>query len=260
MSLSPDVEQLPSYSNPPVMEVSFGIAFATTEPVQTRHLGQFWESACSKYPKTSDALPILDPAELPLKLSAPVPIPLRRVMAYDPANEFVAQIQDTRLYLNWRRSDPTQTYPRFPIVKSRFGELWEGFLGFAETHGLGQVVATRFELTYVNQIRVGEGGILGAIERYLRPFRFSDVAGLAQAESVSSTWRFRMPELAGTGSIALGNIAGDSGSLNLTVACSADARSAGSQDQWFDGAHRWIVREFTELTTPAGHTEWGREK
>ena len=44
--------------------------------------------------------------------------------------------------------------------------------------------------------------------------------------------------------------------LNMT--CSGQASVEYSFPNWFDTAHEWIVRGFTDLTTDEAHKLWGR--
>lgn len=255
-------EKLPSFSNPPVVEVVFGIRFATSLPMQTRHLGQLWQELGDDYPQTEDAFPLIDPEEVPVKMSL-IPALLRRIRAYSGDRQFLLQIQDTRLYVNWVKADAPVVYPRFEAVQSRFEAAWSGLLRFAEAQGLGELTPKRFELTYVN--RIGTGGRVADIaEGYLKTLRFSDLKGeqFALPKALNATWKFDMPSHAGEGSITAtdGAASGGPEGLVLTFACAGDPSEVWDRAGWFAAAHTWIVRGFTELTTEKGHREWGREQ
>lgn len=95
---------LPSYKQPPVTEVSFGAIFKPLDNIQMRHFGQFWEEQRADYPTTSDLGPLLDVSDVETQiLNLP---PLRRMMCFSEDQQFVVQIQDRRLHLNWRRVKP----------------------------------------------------------------------------------------------------------------------------------------------------------
>ncbi len=255
-------EKLPSFRNPPVVEVVFGIRFATSLPMQTRHLGQLWQALGSDYPETEDAFPLIDAEEVPAKMS-PIPALLRRIRAYSGDRHFLLQIQDTRLYVNWIKADAPVVYPRFEAVQSRFEAAWSGLVRFAESQDLGRVTPGRFELTYVN--RIGAGGRVADIaEGYLKTLRFSDLEGeqFARPRGLNATWKFDMPNDAGEGSVMAvdGAAPGGPEGLVLTFACAGAPSEVWDRAKWFAAAHTWIVRGFTELTTPKGHGEWGREQ
>jgi uncharacterized protein (TIGR04255 family) len=47
--------------------------------------------------------------------------------------------------------------------------------------------------------------------------------------------------------------------LDLTARGNIESTEKSDILQWFDLAHEWIVRGFTDLTTPALHEIWGKE-
>src|ERR1700688_3267630 len=98
-STTSSLPPLPSYKNPPVIEVSFGVIFQNLAALQTVHFGQFWAEHRQDYPKTSDASPLLDASDVEgLRLVAFDSPPLRRVMCLSANDQYVVQLQDTRVH------------------------------------------------------------------------------------------------------------------------------------------------------------------
>ena len=259
------VPPLPSYKNPPVIEVSFGTIFSPLSEMQTRHFGQFWTEHKSDYPKTKDLGPLLDLSRLgPHGISMDVP-PLRRMMCFSDDEKYVAQVQDSRLHLNWRKIPISSEYPRYPVVSAKFQKLWKDFGAFADREGIGPLSVIRYELVYVNHVELGLGSsIADLLEEYVKLFCFSPIqaAYLSPPESVNTTWNFAMPEQRGTATASLSNATNKEGQnlLVLVFTCNGAPSEKHDMVDWFQSAHEWIVRSFTELTTDDAHQKWGRER
>ncbi len=261
---STSLPPLPSYQHPPVIEVSFGIIFKTLEGMQSRHFGEFWVEHRDEFPTTADNSPLLDATDLVAQrlmvMSMP---PLRRMMCYSEEKQYVAQIQDGRLHLNWRKVKPDDQYPRYHNVLKRFRTFWSDFAQFVEQRKIGALSVLRFELSYFNHIELGTD-VAASVEEYIRFFQFSPMKDsyLSPPETVNAAWRFAMPNQRGTASASLNNARDQSGKnlLVLVLTCTGTPSDKYSETDWYDSAHEWIVRSFTDLTTPNAHQKWGREK
>src|SRR5271157_66079 len=254
---------LPSYRLPPVIEVSFGIVFQPLASMQTRHLGQFWTEQRAAFPATNDANPLVDLSDIEAQrlvvLSLP---PLRRMMCFSQDQQYAMQVQESRLYLNWRKQTDIE-YPRYPAVHDKFQNLWLEFAKFVEREQLGPVVQVRYELAYVNHIQLGSN-VAQSLEEHVKLFRFSPIQAtyLSPPESVNTTWRFAMPNQRGTATATLSNATDEKNQniLVLVLTCIGAPSEKYSAGEWFQSGHEWIVRSFTELTTDAAHQKWERER
>jgi len=255
---------LPSYKHPPVIEVSFGAIFQRLDGFQTRHFGQFWAEQRADYPVTSDISPLVDVTDLEAQRLVIMNLPpLRRMMCFSENQQFVAQIQDSRLHLNWRKVQPQDEYPRYDVVHIRFERLWSDFSKFVERERVGNISLLRFELSYFNHIELGTN-VANSLEEHIRFFRFSPVQPgyLSPPESVNAVWRFAMPDQKGTATASLTNATDKDGRnlLVLVFTCTGTPSEKYTATEWYDSAHEWIVRSFTDLTTAKAHQKWGREK
>jgi uncharacterized protein (TIGR04255 family) len=254
---------LPSYSHPPVTEVSFGIVFNPLTAMQSRHFGEFWVDLKEEYPRTEDASPLLDGigAEAARLTLLEMP-PLRRMMSYSADDQYVAQVQESRVYLNWRKVKPENAYPRYAAIYPKFEQLWGRFSSFADREKIGSPSISRYELAYFNHVELGSN-VADSLEEHVKLFRFSPVEAtfLSQPESVNATWRFAMPQQRGTATATLGNAKNQKGQdlLVLVLTCTGAPSEKYSTTEWFQAAHEWIVRSFTDLTTGTAHQKWGRE-
>jgi len=261
---SSDRGPLPSYKSPPVIEVSFGIHFEKLGGLQVRHFGQFWQSHLRNYPITEDAqpaLPLFEDVQQRLVLMT-LP-PLRRMMAYSEDRVYVAQVQDSMFFYNWRKLDSERVYPRFGPIWKRFSELYSAFEKFVAAAKIGELHPTKYELTYVNHIELGTD-VPKSLEEHVQLFRFSPIQTryLSPPQSVNTTWRFDMPDDRGTATANLSNAKSAEGEniLVLAFTCHGTPSKAYGMDAWFESGHEWIVRSFTELTTKKAHEKWERER
>jgi uncharacterized protein (TIGR04255 family) len=263
-TMNSSLPPLPSYQNPPVVEVSFGIIFKTLQKMQSRHFGEFWVEHRDEFPATQDNSPLLDATDLAAeRLMVMQTPPLRRMMCYSGDGQYVAQIQDARLHFNWRRTKPDDRYPRYHNVLSRFRKFRSEFTEFVTQRDIGPLSVLRFELSYFNHIELGTD-IAAAIEEHIQYFRFSPLKDsyLSPPETVSAVWRFAMPDQRGSASASLNNATDQTGKnlLLLVLTCTGAPSDKYSDEDWYNSAHEWIVRSFTDLTTPQAHQKWGRER
>jgi uncharacterized protein (TIGR04255 family) len=250
---------IPSYGNPPLTEVAFGVQYATL-PLQTRHVGQFWTEIKEDYPLTQDFPPVPDVGEAP-GVSILVMPPLRRAFFATPTTEYVIQLQESRFHHNWRKLSPGVVYPRFSVVFRRFLSAWGLFSDFVKRQGLQEPKPSRYELTYVNEIEV-----LGSIriEQAVKLFDWKNINAkfLPEPLAANIAWSFPLPDSKGNMNVSTNRLTRPDGrsAVLLTLACSGQsANESYSLDEWFQTAHQWIVQGFTDLTTPEAHNVWNRE-
>jgi uncharacterized protein (TIGR04255 family) len=250
---------IPSYSTPPLTEVACGVQFSAL-PLQTKHIGQFWTEIAGEYPLTQDfpPTPLIGESASVSFLSLP---PLRRVFMATASTEFVIQIQESRFHHNWRKLSPEVRYPRFGVVFPRFLSAWGRFSDFAKGQGLAEPKPTRYELTYVNEIdSLGSIGIEQAVKLF--DWRAVNAEFLPDPQATNIAWSFPLPDGKGLMNVSTNRLTRPDGrsAVLLTLACSGPSGSEKfSLNDWFETAHEWIVRGFTDLTTPEAQRIWNRE-
>jgi uncharacterized protein (TIGR04255 family) len=251
---------IPSYGEPPITEVVCGVQFAAV-PLQTRHVGQFWMEISGEYPSSQDFPPVPDIGEIP-SVDLLVMPPLRRVFFASPTAEFVVQVQESRFHFNWRKLNPEVTYPRFWVVFEKFKTAWGRFSDFLKRQGLEEPKPSRYELTYVNEIET-----LGSIriEQAVKLFDWENIDAkyLPKPQAANIAWSFALPDAKGVMNVSTNRLTRPDGrsAVLLTLACSGPgANEKYSLDEWFETAHQYIVRGFTDLTTKEAHEIWKREK
>ncbi len=150
---------LPSYKNPPLVEVALSVVFEPVEGLTDAHLSPFWWTVRNSFPfvRLAHAIPTdLQSFELGMVESPGIQIELAkqletRVLMTAEADDWVCQVQRNRLVVNWRKR--SEAYPRFSATLSKLTMMWDGWKSFVESLGFERPKPVAWEVTYVNQIR-----------------------------------------------------------------------------------------------------------
>jgi uncharacterized protein (TIGR04255 family) len=265
---------LPDYSNPPVVEVVCGVQFESLDGFVAPHLGFRWESLQPDYPFFKEFPPLAAQIE-PEHLLAPGQVnirlhekpPLARMWYTNDDESRVVQVQRDRFLTNWKKVSDEQPYPRFPDVFGLFSEKFSLFRDFVEG-SIGSVKPLQYELSYVNQIPLGDGwssyaevGKVLADHEYRTGVRF-----LPSPEVINWTTAFQLPQGLGRlyiAAVSASRVIDKRPVLQLTLTARGINSPAEleSMADWFDVARQWIVRGFTDLTGESmQYSVWGRIK
>lgn len=264
---------LPSYRRPPVIEVVCGVQFEQLPSFSSVHFGKLWRHVEAEYPRTEDREPVAEifergpDAEVKdevVTLGAP---PLRRVFYITEDGNYLLQVQPSRFLANWRKRHEHDQYPRFTAAYARFASGWETFLAFLGQEKLGSPRVNQYELTYINHIFEATEAFPEGMQEHLRflSWRNTRSLGFLPAPRVANL-RVQFPLANGKGvlhaTVTHGLRASDKkGVMVLDLTARGPARSDWSDMKgWFDLAHEWIVRGFTDLTTAEAHQRWERER
>jgi uncharacterized protein (TIGR04255 family) len=269
----PTPRLLPEFETPPVNEVVFGLLTRPVAGFAIPHIGRFWEQVKHDYPSSEEAPPLLPlietfgdtPATMNVELTD---VPLPRVWLVSESGNYLIQLQRDRFHYNWRRVNPQDTYPRYPAVRERFENALTRFMSFLDSSQIEPPTPLQYELTYINHIPISSEDTLGnELRRILRDFTWESVDRfLSEADQFNSSFSFRMPNDVGrlhtvcrlgqhrkTGERVL--------SLELVARGMPSSKKLPDMWSWFDVAHEWIVRGFTDLTEERiQQEEWRRTR
>ena len=262
--------QLPDYSNPPVIEVVFGIQFRELKGLSTPFLGRFWETlGIDDFPtfKEMPELPHVVEKDNPMHFQDRPEIttyqipPLPRLFFFDKTQSHLVQLQRDRLLTNWRKTSIESEYPRYRTLYPKFEATYSRFLDFIAHLQIGTVEPDQFELTYVNHIkREGKWENLRNIESVFPGFRCcTNDAFLPEPEKIS--WRriYRFPSNEGRLYATVNEAFDAEGNKVYVLNMTARGYKGGSIQEWFNQAHEWIVRGFSDLTDEKIQAElWGK--
>lgn len=174
-----------TFARPPINEVVLGIGFLPRQDLLVPHFGRFWNLIREQYPNVAHAPPVAAAGVLPLQDASGAWLP--RVWFIGADDSRLVQLQQDQLYVNWRQTEESKPYPRFPAIREEFHRVWEVFSRFLDEETGTAPQPIRMELSYINIVPHGEGwtsaadfgGVLRdygwqARERYLPgPSRFA---------------------------------------------------------------------------------------
>jgi uncharacterized protein (TIGR04255 family) len=273
--------RLPEFEEPPVVEVAISLQFKALESLRTPQIGMLWGvfraegySRIEEHGELEPAIEEFEGISLPkvgirVQTFDDAPPPPRVWFLNEPQNELI-QIQRDRLIVNWRRGAHAEPYPRYSHIIERFRSATASFVKFLNAEGLGEVVPTQCELTYVNHMPTGLGWLKhGELTNVVTTWenRYSD-GYLKIPEDVDFRARYRMDDESGN---ALGRLhvvfqpayRTTDGQpifvMNLTGRGRPAPADLSGALLLFDREHEWIVRGFTSITTGDMHKLWRRK-
>lgn len=254
-------DELPSYKNPPINEVVCGLRFKTPERLRIPHIGLLWNKFKSDYPNIQHVPPIAS-SKGELILDKQVNVPLPRVWFINEEDDQLIQFQLDRFYFNWRRRE--KNYPRYSNVIKNFKNVFGIMRDFFNEFNLGELKPIEYELTYLNHIPKGDGWeTIDDLPNLFLDFKWnrSTTRFLHNPQKITWTAEFALPEQKGTLSVNLKNATRIEDKLPLLVfELSAklidESIPLEKIPDWFNLSHEWIVKGFTDLTTPEMQKFW----
>jgi uncharacterized protein (TIGR04255 family) len=258
-------DPLPSYKKPPVDEVVCGFRFEPLRDLKVPHIGLLWEKFRNEYPTAQHAVPIATDNSIAVDEATGLPLP--RIWFISKADNELIQFQSDRFYYNWRhRGDD---YPRYPSIIKKFDKARVCLDVFAMELKLGKIKPLECELTYINHIPAGQGWEkIDDLPKVIRDFTWQKGKHHFLPNPTNVAWqvRFELPESNGWLNVKLNQanrkVDGvPSLILELTARGLGEETTEKAMHNWFNLAHEWIVRGFTELTEKEiQETFWKRKK
>lgn len=260
----PQDDFLPSFHDPPVVEVVCGVVFEPLQYLMAPHLGLLWDRLQPNYTTVTEASP-LGPAIGPPESQNRPPLP--RVWFLNEEGDSLIQVQRDRFLHNWRRSDANSEYPRYGTVVTQFKDNFALFQEFVNEFGLGEIEPVEYELSYFNYLYRGKTwDSLRDLGHIFRDIGWSDPDNrfLPPPDDVRYELHFELPEEQGAlrmrcrnGTIA--ETQEEIIAVDLVAKGMPGGPTESEMQQWFDLAHSWIVQGFADVTTRAAQEEhWRR--
>jgi len=265
---------LPDFEAPPIDEVAIGVQFVSPiDGFVDPHAGLFWQSVKDRYPRAEshsrvEALP--QPFTALPNFASPFGFPFSpsagsRTFLITEDDAYLLQLQNNRFFRNWRRRQPD--YPHFEALSESFLEEFSAFRAFLQREGLQEKPIGLFEVTYINWITDL------TMPQFLRP---------AAAVDLETDGIDKWPENQNWQAVYECKGGSKDAVARLATQCAPAARTTdqgveqGTQFAFtfshpgapvidaeripdlLISAQRYIVRSFTQLTTPSAHKTWQR--
>ena len=264
---------LPDFDAPPVIETLLGVQFSSTKQFPTRLYTEYWKRIMSRFPSLELQGPLPAVTEefgRPQALAFGIQLVQGDESRYwyiDESGTRLLQIQKDRFIHNWRRIKD-EPYPHYDEdIRPRFEKEWVEFCSFLREKGYDKPVVNQCEVTYVNHIEPGEDSAhVGDLSKVISCW--SDTYSghfLKQPETTTFNVRYLMPENRGRLYIMGQPVirkrdAKQVFQLNLTARGKPKSSELHDILEWLDLGREWIVRGFTDFTTPEMHRLWKRKE
>ncbi len=262
----PSVVPFPSYKRPPINEVVCGMRFHVLDKLRIPHVGLLWDKFRQEYPIIQHAPPVAS-SKGEILIDSVTGVPLQRIWFINKLDDELIQFQFDRFYFNWRRRQ--DAYPRYSYVIKNFEAITDNILEFFREFELGELKPIEYELSYINHIPRGEGwNTIDDLPRVFSDFVWRQTTRrfLPNPSSVGWQAEFLLPEEKGhlVANLRMAIRTNDKVPLfvlNITARTGGElAADKKAIREWFDIAHEFIVRGFTDLTTPeVQKSVWERE-
>ncbi len=256
------IKRLPYYRNPPINEVVCGMRIHPADNLLIPHIGLLWDKFRAEYPRLQHTQPLATTkGEIAVDKVTKLPIP--RIWFISNSDDQLIQFQNDRFYFNWRKRK--NDYPRYKNMMSNFEIVFRAVKALFNEFELGELEPIEYELTYLNHIPRGNGWeTIDDLSNIFSDFHWnkSDTRFLHHPKEVGWAADFSFPDQKGHLSISLKQGIRILDELPILI-FELKAMGFDSEDSfrnWFDLAHEWIVRGFTDLTIDKMHEFWGVEK
>lgn len=258
-----------SFRNPPVVETVLSIQFEELENFRNIHFGKFHAQIESDFsnsedqprlPRIFESFPLV-PKLNRIQLQQSGGEPNRVWYRSARENSLMLQLQPDRFSLNWCKREG-QSYPRYTAYRPEFFRGFGQFREFAEQSGLGPVLPTLCEVTYVNHIIPNDGeSVSDCCAAVMAGLEWVSVDGWLQQPPESFSFNRTFPIQTNKGRLYVELNAGNNGECDI-VQAKITARTICEQGSdasiELDLAHDWVVKSFVSLTTDdARKVRWG---
>ena len=266
---------LPDFDNPPVIETVLGVQFTPLVGFKTPHYGLYWHKIKQEYNHAEAYPPIPSIVEefgrgavtrIPQFSLEFVTDPDARCWFIDESKNNLIQVQRDSFVHNWRKVKGYDLYPHYETIRPKFRAQWLRFCEFLKEEGLAIPEVNQCEVTYVNHIDL-INDVDGSTDfpKIISPWS-GDNSGefLPKPEKVLLNTSYLIKEMKGRLHISLQPVIRNENPTEvLQVNVSARGRPASSTVddilEWLDLGREWVVRGFTDFTTPEMHALWRRK-
>jgi uncharacterized protein (TIGR04255 family) len=269
------IEPLPKFNNPPVVETVLGVFFRPLEGFTVAHQGALWEKHFrQRFPRVEERSPIDEVREdfgndmrigsvLTWQLSDRPPAP--RLWAASDDNCQVLQIQRNALLANWLKTDDKANYRPYGTRRENFERDLEAVDAYLASEGMGHIAPTSWLVTYINHLECdGPPQLFDLLDSMFVVWRYgTNDDWLPNPDKLNLQLAFPFPTQRGRLNVQItpGIQRRDSRyllKLELTARGTVKKEGLSAAMDCLDVGHEWVVRGFASLTSQQAHQKWGR--
>jgi uncharacterized protein (TIGR04255 family) len=264
---------LPDFDAPPLTEVALSLQFQPIARFGFVDLGPLSDQFRPRFERVEYYPPLAPTFETfglrqgkapTLHINVGAGLALPRLWLIDKAGNELLQFQIDRFVHNWRKIEVNNVYPRYEQIRERFEAEVQRLTAFLTQRGLGALVPTQCEVTYVNTIGLSSSG--DPTHKVLRAWAVTSGTHLGEPEDVAIMARF---VIYNTGNEPIGRIIAQStpgldSAGQPVIQFTIIGRGPPAQPtleaalQFMDIARERVVWAFAELTTEEMHKLWKR--
>ena len=269
-------EDLPEFRDPPLVGTVLSVEFQPLPGFSLAHVGLLWHKFRHTFPLVEERAPlgaeretfaVPSPGHEEVTIEGEPASP-RVCFLNEPKTELI-QIQADRFIHSWSKTGKVSTsYPRYERIRTNFRhEVWE-FQEFLTDEKLGKIAVDQCEITYVNHIEPCEAwSSHGQIEGILQAWTAQQRSFLPELEGGSVQQRFVIRKGSdrplGRLHVSLTPAREEEDQspifvLTLTARGAPLGQGINGALDFFDLGREWIVKGFSDLTTPDMHRVWGK--
>jgi uncharacterized protein (TIGR04255 family) len=242
------------FTNSPLTEVVCGVEF-TAPDFSAVHFGLYWQAIRERFPVPPQDLPPIGDIDV-----LPILPKLRRVWFESADKRQLIQLQANRFHYNWRRQNELEKYPHFEEIYPKFEQEWQIFQNWWLELGGLPLQATRYELTYLNQLDKTFGWNNPGDTSKIFTFVGKEWNGFLDRPRLnSSELEFILPNDLGTLAVSLNQRLRieDNSFLIFFELTSRSSSTSSKITDWFDASHEYTVKAFLDLIQEDIKKEWG---
>ncbi|MGH9892179.1 MAG: TIGR04255 family protein [bacterium] len=274
---APEAESIVEFDNPPVAEVVLSVAFEPLQGLTLAKLVQSWQQHfAEKFPESEEQPRLQPPIERfgpdrlgpGLRFEFGGTLPTSRLWFLDKKEGTnLLQVQNDWFARNWRKQESAE-YIRYKTLRAAFADEFSTFRDFVIHEGIGTLMPTQCEITYIDHIEPNE--YWSSHEDARKVFRILNLATDRFLPTSPEDCRFAMSfVIPGDAEQPIGRL-----HINAQPAfrktddqpifvVNTTARGAPADDSldgilhFLDHGHEWAVNGFLDVTTDEMHTAWG---
>jgi len=261
-------DQLVFFENSPVVEVAVGIEFLQLPGLGAVRLVRLHDLWKDTFPKIQEQPALPPTAAMGMQggffFQVGNALPPLRVWMLNEAEDELLQVQNDRLFLNWRKTlGSDRPYPRYKHLKEVFLQVFAQFRDSLEQDAGGTFQPHTAVVTYVNRFQFGVGESLKDAFVPLDSNWDSPGESTTEVRQVIPLHADGSEGQTGLINVTAGTDLSDPTSAHgyLEVVARMNLQHPSMDDPMaaLDAGHVAAVTYFDQVTTPKMHVRWGKE-